>query len=196
MTSHAARRAAAAVARQAPRKAKADPIARGADWRTATVASISAGTITTTTGIPCRRMESYRAPAVGDVCVITQSGNGNWVATGRLANTTDGWTALPLASGWTAYGAPYWTPSYRLNGDGTASLCGMAKPTGTVTGTVTVGTLPAAAAPANQCRFVSEAAGGVYAFLDILTSGVVRIGDYSGNAAFAALDVARQYRLT
>lgn len=102
MTSHGARRAAAAIIRTLPRHVKADPKARGSDWRTATVASVNAaaGTITTTDGIICRCMETYLAPAASDQIVISQSGSGNWLAAGRLApgHETDWATYTPTVA--------------------------------------------------------------------------------------------------
>ncbi|WP_369212704.1 hypothetical protein [Streptomyces flavofungini] len=72
---------------------------RGADWRTATVTAVSAGTITAD-GIPIRCMETYFDPQIGDVAVISQSSNGNWIAHGRLATeTTVPWTTATLATG-------------------------------------------------------------------------------------------------
>ncbi|CAG6392783.1 hypothetical protein NMG29_06685 [Streptomyces cocklensis] len=193
MTSHTARRVAAAVARQAPRKAAADPKARGADWRTAVVATVGTNTITTTDGIPCRRLQTYQAPVVGDQVVISRSGNGNWLAMGRAA-LPDGWSPLPLASGWTAWGSPYWTPGYRINDNGTASLCGLAKAPASTTGNATVGTLPAAAIPPTRPFFPTVVNSNVPAALEITSAGAVQITNYSGTAAWAALDVAT-YRL-
>lgn len=188
MSGHQTRRAARALAAAGQRRAQADPLVRGADWRTATVDTVGTdGTITTSDGIPCRRIQTYQAPAVGDQVVITRSGSGNWLAAGRLAAAGDGWTALTLASGWTA-NASYNTPAYRLHGDGTASLCGLASNAG-VTGVATVATLPFTL-PA-KVRFVTEVATNTFGVLDILASGAVQIGDYSGTAKWAALDGAR-----
>lgn len=110
MTSQAARRAAAAIVRTVPRKIAAHPKARGADWRTATVASVNAaaGTVTTTDGIPCRCLETYLVPTVGDQVVISQSGSGNWLAQGRLApsHETDWATYTPTV---TNGGSVTWT---------------------------------------------------------------------------------------
>lgn len=195
MTSHVARRVAAAVARQAPRKAAADPKARGADWRTATVASIATTTVTTTDGIPCRRMQTYLAPAVGDQIVINRSGNGNWLAMGRVATADAGWLPLNLNTGWTPWGSPYYTPSYRLNDDGTGSLCGLAKAPASTSGTATVGTLPAGLVPLLRPHFTTEVASGLHAALDITNGGAVQIANYSGTATWAALDVASHFRL-
>jgi len=102
MTSHAARRVARAAVRRSTLAAQAAPTVRGADWRTATVATVGAdNTVTTVDGIPCRRMSTYTAPQVGDQVVISRSGAGNWLALGPLARTTDGvWT--PYSVDWTA----------------------------------------------------------------------------------------------
>jgi hypothetical protein len=68
--------------------AQADPVARGADWQGATVATVNDdGTIVTTDGIPARRMESYPSPAVGDLIHVSRSGAGNWRAEGRPATS-------------------------------------------------------------------------------------------------------------
>jgi hypothetical protein len=70
-------------------------VARGADWRGATVATVNTdGTITTTDGIPARRMREYLNPTVGDQIIVTQNGARNWLALGRPAPTVDDqWTA-------------------------------------------------------------------------------------------------------
>lgn len=77
---------ASAVARRAQRAGEQAPSVRGADWRLATVTVVGAGTVTAD-GIVCRRLKSYTSPTVGDVSVISQSGNGNWIALGPLATT-------------------------------------------------------------------------------------------------------------
>ncbi|MCD9196083.1 hypothetical protein [Streptomyces albireticuli] len=79
-----------AIRRQAVQAGAETPAVRGADWRLATVATVNTdGTIITTDGITARRLETYRAPAVNDVIVVTVSGNGNWIAAGRMATTLD-----------------------------------------------------------------------------------------------------------
>ncbi|BBB01082.1 hypothetical protein RVR_8333 [Actinacidiphila reveromycinica] len=109
MTSHAARRAARALATAGKRKAAAAPLVRGADWRTATVATVGTdGTITTTDGIPARRMASYSHPAAGDRVVISRSGSGNWRAEGLLVHSTDTeWTTYTPAV--TGAGSATWS---------------------------------------------------------------------------------------
>lgn len=91
MTSHAVRRLATRITGSAVKSVQAAPTARGADWRTATVATVGTdGTITTTDGIPCRRADTYLLPVVGDRCIITRSGNGNWLAIARTVGASSG----------------------------------------------------------------------------------------------------------
>lgn len=108
MTSHAARRLAAKIRHSAKKTVQADPQARGADWRNATVGTVGVdGTITTTDGIIARRMENYLFPQVAELCIITQSGNGNWLAAGRANGSGPG-------------GAVTYTPT--ITGVGTATF--------------------------------------------------------------------------
>lgn len=84
---------AAALRRRTLQSAGADPTVRGANWRQATVATVSSnGTVTTTDGIVARRLESYPNPTVGDLIRI-DSAAGGWTALGRLATSLGGWTA-------------------------------------------------------------------------------------------------------
>lgn len=117
MTSHSARRAARALATAGKRTAAATPLVRGADWRTAIVASISSnGTITTTDGIPARRIQPYSYPAVGDRVVISRNGAGNWIALGVLGTGTGAWVTIPAGTGYTALSG-YQAPTCRVSGD-------------------------------------------------------------------------------
>ena len=75
-----------ALQQQAKRAGERAPSVRGADWRMATVTAVGTGTVTAD-GIVCRRLKSYTTPTVGDVTIISQSGNGNWIALGPLATT-------------------------------------------------------------------------------------------------------------
>lgn len=78
-----------AVRQQAVAAGTESPAVRGADWRLAVVNTVgSDGTIVTTDGITARCMESYLIPAASDLIVITQSGNGNWLAWGRGSTGT------------------------------------------------------------------------------------------------------------
>lgn len=104
MSSHHVRRAARALAVAGKRRAQADPLVRGADWRTATVAAVGTdGMITTADGIPCRQADTYLLPVVGERCIITRSGAGSWLAIGRPVGTTSGLgtykTYVPTVSG-------------------------------------------------------------------------------------------------
>lgn len=79
-----------AIRRQAVAAGVATPSVRGADWQTATVTAVGTdGTVTCGT-IVARRLETYQNPLVGDRIVITQSGNGNWLACGRTTSDRDG----------------------------------------------------------------------------------------------------------
>lgn len=95
------RRLADAFVHAAVRAGETTPAVRGADWRTATVTVVGAGTVTAD-GIVCRCLDSYALPLVGDLAVITQSSSGNWLAVGR---TTDGsavgWVTPTLGTGYT-----------------------------------------------------------------------------------------------
>ncbi|MGW4181231.1 hypothetical protein ACWEK2_03660 [Streptomyces albidoflavus] len=84
--SSAAQDLAAALQRQAVRKVTSAPTARGADWRMATVTAVDPAGTVTADGIICRRLETYTAPAVGDLIIISQSGAGSWIALGRTAS--------------------------------------------------------------------------------------------------------------
>ncbi|MGW4919568.1 hypothetical protein ACWEPO_25110 [Streptomyces albidoflavus] len=84
--SSAAQDLAAALQRQAVRKVTSAPTARGADWRMATVTAVDPAGTVTADGIVCRRLETYTAPAVGDLIIISQSGAGSWIALGRTAS--------------------------------------------------------------------------------------------------------------
>ncbi|MDH6224368.1 hypothetical protein [Streptomyces sp. MJP52] len=74
-----------ALKQQATRTAKATPAVRGADWRMATVTEVPGDGTVVADGIPCRCLETYNAPLVGDLIIITQSSAGNWLALGRTA---------------------------------------------------------------------------------------------------------------
>ncbi|WP_331445872.1 hypothetical protein [Streptomyces xanthochromogenes] len=198
-SSGSAQAIAGAIRRRTVQTAAEVPAVRGADWRQAVVATVNAatGTVITTDGITVRRSDMYVTPVVGDTIVIAVSGSGNWFTTGRVAPLTTAGTWQPLAfSGtWSAWGAPYWTPAYRINGDGTVSLCGLAKAPASTTGASTITNLPAAARPAFKCRFVTEVNTNVYGVVDVFPSGDVQINDYTGTASWASLDAAR-FRLT
>ncbi|MFG2748002.1 hypothetical protein [Streptomyces xanthophaeus] len=175
-----------------------DPSIRGADWRLAVVDSVQAtGTITTTDGIVARRTELYVTPVVGETVILTVSGTGNWVALGRVApaSTAGTWQALTYSGTWSAWGGTYYPPAYRINGDRTVSLCGLAKAPAATSGTSTIATLPTAARPTQDVRLGCIVNSGVPAALLVNMDGTLQIADYTGTAVWAALDGAT-FRLT
>ncbi|MFE9845765.1 hypothetical protein [Streptomyces goshikiensis] len=201
MSSSMGRSLADAIGRQAEAVATGSPAARGADWRQAVVATVGAdGTVTTTDAVVARRLGRYVSPAVGDLIAVSVSGSGQWLALGRLASGAGGWTTLPLASGWTAH-TLFYPPAYRLNGDGTATLCGLAETTNALSAGATVATLPTEARPAKRVRVTVEIAGGVIGVMTILTTGAITLDDPTaaipgaGSSKFAEFDAFGSYRL-
>lgn len=96
-----ARDLADAFVHSARRVGETTPAVRGADWRTATVTDVGAGTVTAD-GIVCRCLETYALPTVGDLAAITQSSSGNWLAVGRTADgSAVGWVTPTLGTGYT-----------------------------------------------------------------------------------------------
>jgi hypothetical protein len=173
------------------------PGVRGSNWRIGIVATVGTdGTVTTSDGIIARRHDMYVSPAVNDRIRLTVSGSGEWMAVGRTApaSTAGTWVALSFAGSWSAWGSPYYTPAYRLNGDGTASLCGLARAPASTTTASTIATLPVEARPVSKCRFATHVNNGLLGGLDINTTGAVVVTDFSGTAVWTALDVAH-YRL-
>ncbi|MDX5566910.1 hypothetical protein PYK79_31760 [Streptomyces sp. ID05-04B] len=107
---------ASALRRQARRTGERSPSVRGSDWSLATVATVNTdGTIVTTDGITCRRLETYTMPLVGDIIVISESSSGNWLTLGR----TDSGSGTP----WQPY-TPSWTASPTNPVIGNGSLTG------------------------------------------------------------------------
>lgn len=108
-TAHSSTRQLADVLRQSVVDAGANtPSVRGADWRLATVTVVNGDGTVTADGITVRCLESYLSPLVGDIVVIAQASNGNWIAHGRLSGTG---ISRALQSGtlnmsWTAQSAP------------------------------------------------------------------------------------------
>ncbi|GHG02591.1 hypothetical protein [Streptomyces filamentosus] len=101
---------AAALRRNTLGAARANPGVKGADFHLATVSAVgSDGTVTTTDGIIARRMETYLAPVVGDLIVVTVSGKGSWLALGRTAPSDAG-------TAWVSY-----TPTFVSAGGGAAA---------------------------------------------------------------------------
>ncbi|WP_327738467.1 hypothetical protein OG749_36395 [Streptomyces nojiriensis] len=168
-----------------------DPSIRGADWRLAVVASIqTTGTVTTTDGVVARRTDMYVTPLVGDTIILTVSGMGNWLAVGRIApSTTAGtWQALTYNGTWSAWGSPFYSPAYRIEGDGTVSLSGLARAPAATSGVSTVATLPVPARPAAAVYRSILVNAGVNGTLMIDTDGTMQIRDYTGTAGWAAFD--------
>jgi hypothetical protein len=199
VTSSSARDLAAAIRRSTVTTAAAAPSVRGADWRLATVATVGTdGTVTTTTGIVARRLQSYTGPAVGDLIAITESSLGSWLALGKLESGDGSWTALTLAAGWTPQGS-YYVPAYKLYSDGTAGLSGMAVLSGALAGGTVVTTLPVEARPAAQVRFTVQVAVTFFGVMTIATNGQVSLNDFSGTLPatgnkWCQFDVAAKYR--
>lgn len=79
-----------ALKQQAKRTGEQESTVHGADWQLASVTAVASDGTVTAGGIPCRRMESYPNPVVGDVIAITQSSSGNWLAWGRMVADSDG----------------------------------------------------------------------------------------------------------
>lgn len=200
MTRPSARRAAAQANAAARRTAQNTPAVRGSDWRSATVATVNSdGTITTTDGIPARRDETYTSPTVGDLVYITRSGSGNWRATGRPAVGPGGWQPITLAANWGLSGS-YYTPAYRIEVGGAASLCGLAVFSGSLSTGVTVGTVAAEATPQRQVRATVQVAIGYFGVITLAPTGVITLGDFSGTLPttgnkYAEFDALSHYRL-
>ncbi|MGW4076025.1 hypothetical protein ACWELB_21350 [Streptomyces asiaticus] len=75
-----------AIRLQAVTAGAAEPTVRGADWQTATVTAVGAGTVDCGV-ITARCLDSYQGRAAGDRVVIAQSGSGNWICLGRTSST-------------------------------------------------------------------------------------------------------------
>ncbi|MFP8944691.1 hypothetical protein ACLIYM_25110 [Streptomyces fenghuangensis] len=77
-----------ALAATARQQGETTPTVRRGDWQMATVTAVGTTPGTVDCGqIRARRLETYTAPAVGDLVALLQSGTGNWLALGRLATT-------------------------------------------------------------------------------------------------------------
>ncbi|MFF5609245.1 hypothetical protein ACFY65_23140 [Streptomyces cellulosae] len=189
-----------AVRQAARRVGEQSPSVRGSDWRQAIVQTVNAdGTVTTVDGIVARRMHTYLAPAEGDVIVVTVSSVGDWLAAGRMASGDGAWVPFTLAGTWTA-NANYYTPAYRLNGDGTASLSGLASMSGALTSGMVVATLPAAARPAKNVRVTVQVAVGYFGVMTIAPNGEITLNDYnpappSTGGKYVQFDGFSRYRL-
>ncbi|MFJ4418297.1 hypothetical protein [Streptomyces sp. NPDC088925] len=190
----------AALGDKARRTGERAPSVRGSDWRLATVSAAGTDGTVVADGIRARCMPTYAAPAAGDVVVLDQSGSGSWLCWGPTAKATPAWAPIPLAANWSA-ASNYYPPTYRINGDGTASLSGLATMSGTLANAATVATLPAAARPAAQVRVAVQVATGFFGVMTLAPSGVVSLGDFSGTlstsgAKWSEYDALSRYRLT
>ncbi|MEV5138419.1 hypothetical protein AB0K71_05675 [Streptomyces syringium] len=105
--------------------------------------------------------------------------------------TGETWTALPLAGGWTDFGAPFQTSIYTKKIDGMVQLAGVIKP-GTATNGTTVANLPAGYRPAADHIFkVSAGGAGIHADVYVRSSGAVQIQNTSGTIAWLSLSGIR-----
>lgn len=174
-----------------------------ASWSLATVSAVHTdGTCTLSTPLGTvervRRLRSYDNPQAGDVVKVARTPSGNWLVVGAQATTNPAWQPLTLASGWTVHSS-YYTPAVRLHGDGTASLCGLAQNSGTLTSGDVVATLPAGTWPAKQVRAAVQVAVGYFGVMTIFPNGTIQLADFSGALPainkFAEYDVMSRYRL-
>ncbi|MFF0736915.1 hypothetical protein ACFYVK_35540 [Streptomyces chartreusis] len=171
---------------QARRAGEQAPSVRGSDWRTAVVTAVNADGTVEADGFDWRRAETYQAPAAGDLIVVSQSGNGNLIAHGRMAGTTapnGAWTSIPLASGFTTPHTVFGTAQYRIvtaYGSTRVELRGSVDATASVTTQTSFSTaLPAAARPSVTRTWIgrrnySADTKGVAA-MEIQTSGVMSV---------------------
>jgi hypothetical protein len=174
---------------------------RGSDWWLATVTAVNADGTVTADGLDYRRMETYQAPAVGDVIHGTQSSNGNLLAFGRMAGTTapnGAWTNIPLAAGFTTPHGAFGVAQYRLitaHGTPRVELRGSADATTAVTAQTSVSTaLPAAARPSvtrtwiARRQYSADTKGAIA--MEVQTNGVISVfGSASPNTTiWFALD--------
>ena len=173
----------AALKSQSTRAGAQAPSVRGADWRTATVTAVGAGTVTAD-GIVARCMERYALPAIGDVAVISQSSNGNWIALGRLASAASTWANLTLASGYINPGHGY-TASWMRDGSrlylrGRIGLTGGGgMPNATTIATIPTGIRPAGGAAVGWAAVRDNGLYPSVTRVEITDTGVLRTYDSS-----------------
>jgi len=175
-----------AMAQRAKRAGERAPTVRGSNWRLATVTAVGADGTVTADGLIYRRMETYQAPAVGDVIVVSQSSSGNLIAHGRMSGTSapvGAWTAIPLASGFTTTHTVFGPAQYRIvtaYGGTRVELRGSVDCTSSVTAQTSFSTaLPAAARPSSVRTWVGRRNYSVdtkgVAVMEIQTSGVMSV---------------------
>ena len=185
------REMAAALKNQATRAGEQTPAVRGSDWRLATVTAVNTDGTVDADGIPgIRCWEAYVLPAVGDVIVIDQNSAGNWIAWGRTATTSLGWTNLTLATGFQNPGHG-WTASYLREGR-RVWLRGRIGPTsGGIADGATLLTLPAALQPGVSVGWAVARDASVTPAtlrLEITNTGVVRTFQSTNLPTWVALD--------
>lgn len=107
---------ASAVAGLVERKGSSTPTVRRADWQTAVVTAVNVVAGTVDIGdVRARRLDTYQNPTVGDLIMVTQSGNGNWLAIGRTSTGVDtAWTQPTLATGFAHDGNSNGNVQYRV----------------------------------------------------------------------------------
>jgi hypothetical protein len=168
-----------ALRQQSKRVGERSPSVRGSDWRQATVTTVNGDGTVDADGIPgIRRMDGYVQPVIGDVIVITQAGDGNWLTWGRTVPTTsDGWVSPTLTAPWINYpgGGNYQPARYKRLPDRTVVLEGLIASNGvSVSGTSNALTLPAGYRPTATLVFATMSTGGTARQLEIVETGVVR----------------------
>ncbi|MFD5491640.1 hypothetical protein ACFWH4_01530 [Streptomyces sp. NPDC127091] len=186
----------AALKRAAQRTGEQAPSVRGSDWSGAVVTAVgSNGTVDADglEGIRC--METYSQPAVGDLIYITQSSSGNWLAWGRTATTSQGWTTLTHAAGYGNPGHGY-TAAYMREGR-RIWLRGRIGPVAAgerITGGATLLTVPAAIRPAGGTEIGwavarDQSISPATCRVEITTAGILRTYDASSTLpSWVALD--------
>jgi hypothetical protein len=180
-----------ALKQQAKRTGEESPSVRGSDWRTAVVTTVNTEGTVAADGIPAIRcMETYVLPTVGDVIVIDQNSSGNWIAWGRTATTSQGWTNLTLAAGYENPGHG-WTASYLREGR-RIWLRGRIGPTaGSIADGATLLTLPAAIRPSAVAAWAVTRDASVMPAttrLEIIAGGIVRTFQSSNLPTWVSLD--------
>lgn len=191
----------AALERKARRTGEQSSSVRRSDWHTATVTAVNADGTVTADGFTYRGMETYQAPAVGDLIAVTQSGNGNLLAWGRTAGSSapnGAWTSIPLASGFTTPHGAFGVAQYRLitaHGIPRVELRGAIDATTAVTTQTNFSTaLPSAARPSvtrtwiGRRQYSADTKGAIA--MEIQTSGIMSVfGSASPNTTiWFALD--------
>ncbi|MDT0608889.1 hypothetical protein [Streptomyces lancefieldiae] len=180
-----------ALKQQATRAGESAPSVRGSDWRLATVTAVNEDGTVAADGIPAIRcMPTYDLPTVGDVIVIDQNSAGNWITWGRLATTTQTWTALTLADGiqYPGHGYP---PAYLREGR-RIWLRGRLGPTsGTVTDGATLLTMPTGSRPGAAMSWAVARDSAVFPAvvrLEIAATGAARTYQPTTDLSWVSLD--------